>query len=90
MCACFERSKMEHWRSISRSSWVRVCPPRGADDLARIILFIEGLSSTEIMKEGRREHHKTSEDAIRTARTARVRLNDSRQDADGGIATMRS
>ena len=63
---------------------------RGADDLARTMLFIEGLSSTEIRKEVRHEHPQTLEDAIRTARTARVSLNDSRQDADGGIATMRS
>ena len=63
---------------------------RGVDDLARTLLFTEGLLSTEIRKEVRREHPQTIGDAIHAARTARISLHDSRQDANGGIATMRS
>ena len=38
----------------------------------------------------RREHPQTLEDAIRAARIARISLDDSRRDADGGVAAMRS
>ena len=90
-CVCLFRTKqdgpLEEYISKFMGGFLSA---RGTDDLARTMLFIEGLSSTEIRTEVRREHPQTSEDAIRTARTARVSLNDSRQDADGGIATMRS
>ena len=52
---------------------------RGVDDLARAMLFIEGLSSTEIRKEVRCEHPQTIGDAIHAARTARISLDGSRQ-----------
>ena len=49
-------------------------------------LSVEGLSNPNIKTEVRREHAQTLDAAVRVARTAKISLEDSHKEVDGGLA----